>query len=172
MFAMGCTQIHLLLTGELEGSTFVTLRARSLLMGERLIILMQGISQLTQATEKLRRNTSPYGTDAHIKQISAVFDETTKRTFRSPTEACHIRFGSLMDNDIPNGIRSGKLKLSGYFLNCDARESPLTCFFCSDDVARLFEPAIKATVAAIKAIENKTHNAVDVSPFFDSAETT
>lgn len=62
-------------------------------------------------TEKLKG--SKYGSDEQIKQISDRFDETTKKTFRSPEDVCLIAFGTTMDKDVEYGIRSGKLKISG-----------------------------------------------------------
>lgn len=48
-----------------------------------------------------------------MEQISQKFDETTKKVFRTKNDTCLIVFGSTMDKDIPNGIRAGKLKLTG-----------------------------------------------------------
>lgn len=55
-----------------------------------------------------------YGTEDHIHQISDRFDETTKKTFRSASDVCLVPFGSTTDRDLTHGIRSGKLKLTGY----------------------------------------------------------
>ncbi|KAH8110514.1 hypothetical protein DFH11DRAFT_1514361 [Phellopilus nigrolimitatus] len=96
---------------ELQGSTFVTSRAK---------IFIQG---------KLCK--SRYGSDDHVKQIGERFDETTKKVFRDTSDACVVPFGSIADKDLENGIRSGKLKLSGY------------------EVATFFKPSIAASIAAI-----------------------
>ncbi|THH08786.1 hypothetical protein EW145_g2475 [Phellinidium pouzarii] len=96
---------------EPQGSTFVTSKARSFIK------------------EKLRN--SLYGSDEHIKHISARFDETTKKTFKDIKDVCVVQFGSISDKDLENGIRSGKLRLSG------------------DEVALFFKPSVAASVAAI-----------------------
>jgi len=95
----------------LEGSTLVTMRAQGYI------------------THKLRN--SIYGATEHVKQIAQCFDESTKKTFRSEGDVCLVPFGSLADKDLENGIRSGKLKLTG------------------TEVASFFAPAVKATVEAV-----------------------
>jgi len=97
---------------ELEGSVLVTQRAHVFL--------------------KNKLKTSVYGADGRLEQISQKFDETTKKVFRTKNDTCLIVFGSTMDKDIPNGIRAGKLKLTG------------------EEVAAFFEPSIQASVKAIK----------------------
>ena len=42
------------------------------------------------------------------------FDETLKRTFNRPNDACFVPFGAALDRDPEYGIRSGKLRMNGY----------------------------------------------------------
>ncbi|KAI5115973.1 hypothetical protein M0805_001504 [Coniferiporia weirii] len=111
---------------ELQGSTFVTARAKSFIR------------------DKLK--DSRYGSDEHVKQISERFDETTKKFFRDTKDVCLVSFGSLAEKDPENGIRSGKLRLSG------------------EDVASFFKPSISASVAAI--IDMIEESSVDITTVY------
>ncbi|THH08787.1 hypothetical protein EW145_g2476 [Phellinidium pouzarii] len=112
---------------ELQGSTFVTARAKEFIK------------------EKLK--SSKYGSDQLVKQIGERFDETTKMIFRDTNDVCLIPFGSILDKDLENGIRSGKLKLSG------------------DEVATFFKPSIAASLAAIVNFANESSNVYLVGGF-------
>lgn len=71
------------------------------------------VTELTPHTNTLDRlETSEYGSDEHVKQISERFDDSAKRTFRGTEESCFISFGSANDKDVTHGIRSGRLKLT------------------------------------------------------------
>ncbi|KAG2097232.1 uncharacterized protein F5147DRAFT_816648, partial [Suillus discolor] len=80
----------------LQGSVFVTLRARDLLQ------------------EKL--SGSRYGTPDIVQQMTEIFDRTTKRMFRNSEDPSYIKFGTIRDKDPQHDIRSGYLKLSGQVL--------------------------------------------------------
>ena len=86
---------------------------------------------------------SKYGSDDDINEMVKIFDNRSKRIFRSETETMYIPFGRMSDRDPAYGIVGGKLKLTGYVL-----------FVCIDvfmnlspqrtEVAELFEPSISA----------------------------
>ena len=63
------------------------------------------------SSDKLKE--SPYGADASIDQITARFDETTKKLFRDKKDTSFIQFGSILEKDAEHDIKSGKLKLAG-----------------------------------------------------------
>ncbi|KAG2126241.1 hypothetical protein DEU56DRAFT_557062 [Suillus clintonianus] len=96
----------------LQGSVFVTRRAHTLLQ------------------EKL--SGSNYSNPDIIKQMTRIFDASTKLRFRNPDEPSYIKFGTIRDKDLTYGIRSGQLKLAG------------------QDVADLFEPSIEAIIEAFE----------------------
>ncbi|KAG1843333.1 hypothetical protein DFJ58DRAFT_907387 [Suillus subalutaceus] len=77
----------------LQGSVFVTRRARGLLQ------------------EKL--SGSRYGTPDVIQHIIDIFDSTTKLRFCNPEDPAYIKFGTIRDRDPQHDIRNGQLKLSG-----------------------------------------------------------
>lgn len=95
----------------LQGSIFVTRRAESFLR-----IKLQG---------------SKFGDESDVKEMTKIFDSTTKLRFSNPSEPAYIKFGTIRDKDQDFGIRSGQLKLPGI------------------DVAKLFEPSIKAVLEAV-----------------------
>jgi hypothetical protein len=96
----------------LQGSVFVTRRAHGLLQ------------------EKL--SDSRFGTPDVIKQMTEIFDGTTKLRFRNPEDPSYIKFGTVRDKDPQRDIRNGQLKLSG------------------QDVAKLFEPSISSIIEAFE----------------------
>jgi hypothetical protein len=96
----------------LQGSVFVTRRAHGLLQ------------------EKL--SDSRFGTPEVIKQMTEIFDGTTKLRFRNPEDPSYIKFGTVRDKDPQRDIRNGQLKLSG------------------QDVAKLFEPSISSIIEAFE----------------------
>ncbi|OAX34644.1 hypothetical protein K503DRAFT_803418 [Rhizopogon vinicolor AM-OR11-026] len=77
----------------LQGSAFVTRRARDLL--------------------KNRLSGSNYSSPEMIAQMTNIFDTTTKLRFRKPDESSNVGFGTIRDNDLKYDIRSGQLKLTG-----------------------------------------------------------
>ncbi|EIW80673.1 hypothetical protein CONPUDRAFT_82796 [Coniophora puteana RWD-64-598 SS2] len=95
----------------LQGSIFVTRRAESFLR-----IKLQG---------------SKFGDESDVKEMTKIFDSTTKLRFSNPSEPAYIKFGTIRDKDQDFGIRSGQLKLPGI------------------DVAKLFEPSIEAVIEAV-----------------------
>ncbi|KAG1799634.1 hypothetical protein EV424DRAFT_1332401 [Suillus variegatus] len=80
----------------LQGSVFVTRRARDLLQ------------------EKL--SGSRYGAPEIVQHMTEIFDRTTKGMFRNPEDPAFIKFGTIRDKDPQHNIRSGQLKLSGQVL--------------------------------------------------------
>ncbi|KAF9068288.1 hypothetical protein BDP27DRAFT_1421991 [Rhodocollybia butyracea] len=74
------------------------------------------------------RGTRFYG---DVSAITDSFDRTSKLQFRNSKEACFIKFGGRSDTDLALDIRSGQMKIPG------------------SDVARFFEPSVKAALKAI-----------------------
>ncbi|KAF9068279.1 hypothetical protein BDP27DRAFT_1224514 [Rhodocollybia butyracea] len=73
---------------------------------------------------------TPFNDD--VSAIRDIFDRTTKLQFRNSNEPSFIRFGRRSDTDLALDIRSGQMKIQG------------------SDVARFFEPSVKAALDAIK----------------------
>ncbi|KAL4244993.1 hypothetical protein ABKN59_002858 [Abortiporus biennis] len=94
----------------IQGSTRVNLRAQDFLFA------------------KLR--DSAYGNEEDMAAMLENFDQSTKITFRDPTDRSYIKFGSMKDRDLKVGIRSGQLAVDGA------------------DMARFFEPSIRAILEA------------------------
>ncbi|KAG2063017.1 hypothetical protein BDR04DRAFT_1111856 [Suillus decipiens] len=78
----------------LQGSVFVTSRARALL-------------------QKKLSGSEHYSNPKIIAQMTDVFDNSTKLRFRKPDEPSYIKFGTIRDKDPKYDIRSGQLKLAG-----------------------------------------------------------
>jgi hypothetical protein len=78
----------------LQGSVFVTSRARTLLRKKLL-------------------GSEHYSDPKIIAQMADIFDKSTKLRFRKPDEPSYIRFGTIRDKDPKYDIRSGQLKLAG-----------------------------------------------------------
>ncbi|KIK40952.1 hypothetical protein CY34DRAFT_24556 [Suillus luteus UH-Slu-Lm8-n1] len=78
----------------LQGSCFVTSRARTLL-------------------QKKLLGSKHYSNPTIIAQMVDIFDNSTRLRFRTPDESSYIRFGTLRDRDLKYDIRSGLLKLAG-----------------------------------------------------------
>ncbi|KAG1734623.1 hypothetical protein EDB19DRAFT_1638867 [Suillus lakei] len=79
----------------LQGSVFVTSRARTLL-------------------QKKLSGSVQYSNPKIIAQLADIFDKSTKLRFRKPDEPSYIRFGTIRDKDPKYDIRSGQLKLAGF----------------------------------------------------------
>ncbi|KAG2353445.1 hypothetical protein BDR07DRAFT_1367118 [Suillus spraguei] len=77
----------------LQGSVFVTSRARTLL-------------------QKKLSGSEHYSDPKIIAQMADIFDNSTKLGFRKPDEPSYIKFG-IRDKDPKYDIRSGQLKLAG-----------------------------------------------------------
>ncbi|KAG2104014.1 uncharacterized protein F5147DRAFT_615286 [Suillus discolor] len=77
----------------LQGSVFVTSRARTLLQ------------------EKLL-GSEHYSNPDIIAQMTETFDNSTKLGFRKPDEPSYTKFGTIRDKDLKYNIRSGQLKLA------------------------------------------------------------
>ncbi|KAG1792838.1 uncharacterized protein HD556DRAFT_1378586 [Suillus plorans] len=78
----------------LQGSVFVTSRARTLL-------------------QKKLSGSEHYSNPEIIAQMTEIFDNSTKLRFRKPDEPSYIKFGTIRDKDLKYNIRSGQLKLAG-----------------------------------------------------------
>ncbi|KAG1903416.1 uncharacterized protein F5891DRAFT_1019283 [Suillus fuscotomentosus] len=78
----------------LQGSVFVTSRARTLL-------------------QKKLSGSEHYSNPKIVAQMAEIFDNSTKLRFRKPDEPSYIRFGTIRDKDPKYDIRSGQLKLAG-----------------------------------------------------------
>lgn len=78
----------------LQGSVFVTSRARTLLQ------------------QKLS-GSKHYSDPKTIAQMAEIFDKSAKLRFRKPDEPSYIKFGTIRDKDLKYDIRSGQLKLAG-----------------------------------------------------------
>ena len=61
--------------------------------------------------EKLE--SSVYGQTRHLERITQVFDDTTKKVFRTKNDTCLVVFGMPDDKDVDKGIRAGRLRLKG-----------------------------------------------------------
>ncbi|KAG2043940.1 hypothetical protein BDR03DRAFT_940307 [Suillus americanus] len=78
----------------LQGSVFVTSRARTLL-------------------QRKLSGSEHYSNPKIIEQMADIFDKSTKLRFHKPDEPSYIRFGTIRDKDPKYDIRSGQLKLAG-----------------------------------------------------------
>ncbi|KAG1846557.1 hypothetical protein DFJ58DRAFT_747163 [Suillus subalutaceus] len=78
----------------LQGSVFVTSRARTLL-------------------QKKLSGSKHYSDPKIVAQMADIFDKSTKLRFRKPDEPSYIKFGTIRDKDLKYDIRSGQLKLAG-----------------------------------------------------------
>lgn len=65
------------------------------------------------ATPKEKLAGSKFGTQEMLRQITDVFDKTTKLRVRSAEDPQYIKFGTVRDKDPQYDIRSGQLKLTG-----------------------------------------------------------
>ncbi|KIP01143.1 hypothetical protein PHLGIDRAFT_17412 [Phlebiopsis gigantea 11061_1 CR5-6] len=97
---------------------------------------MEGSTRVnTRATKMFRSkfaNAGNFGTDIYIKVMTDAFDKGTKPTFKDPSEKSFIRFGGLSDHSEQFGIRNGRFSVKG------------------TEIAKLFEPAISATLTAVR----------------------
>ncbi|TFK64289.1 hypothetical protein BDN72DRAFT_881586 [Pluteus cervinus] len=98
-----------------QGSIYVTQRAKGYL------------------TDKLKGSRFANDLPYMVKH----FDKSTKRTFRSESEAAFIKFGSMRDHDPKLGIRSGQLRLPG------------------EEIANFFEPSIACIAGAVRELSIK-----------------
>jgi len=96
----------------LQGSVLVTRRAAGLL--------------------KRKLEGSKYCNPDILKQMTEIFDKTTKLRLRNAEDPQYIKFGTVRDKDPKYDIRSGQLRLSGMM------------------VAELFEPSIRDIIDAFK----------------------
>ncbi|KAG2043917.1 hypothetical protein BDR03DRAFT_1047251 [Suillus americanus] len=79
----------------LQGSVFVTSRARTLL-------------------QKKLSGSKRYSDPKIVAQMADIFDKSAKLWFRKPDEPSYIKFGTIRDKDLKYDIRSGQLKLAGF----------------------------------------------------------
>jgi hypothetical protein len=100
-----------LCVGRLQGSVFISRRARVYLEGSS-VITLPSVVVLRIPSEKLRG--SRYGGPEDIANLTQCFDKSTKLTFRNANEPSYIRFGTARDRDFAVGIRSGQMKIAGY----------------------------------------------------------
>ena len=97
--------------GDLQGSAFVTLRAKALLPCTRFDTPQAKRNpELISFPAAILRG-SKYGSSAQINIIADCFDKTAKRTFKGDGRPCIITFGTPFDTDVEHGIRSGRLKI-------------------------------------------------------------
>ncbi|KAH7883407.1 hypothetical protein F5I97DRAFT_1981501 [Phlebopus sp. FC_14] len=96
----------------LQGSVLVTRRAHGLL--------------------KRKLGGSKYGNPDILRQMTDIFDKTTKLRLRNADDPQYIKFGTVRDKDPQYDIRSGQLRLTGKI------------------VADLFEPSIKEIIDAFR----------------------
>ncbi|KAF8441288.1 hypothetical protein L210DRAFT_3611856 [Boletus edulis BED1] len=96
----------------LQGSVLVTRRASALL--------------------KRKLDGSKYCNPEILRQMTDIFDKTTKLRLRNAEDPQYIKFGTVRDKDPQYDIRSGQLRLSGKI------------------VADLFEPAIREIMDAFR----------------------
>jgi hypothetical protein len=78
----------------LQGSVFVTSRARTLL-------------------QKKLSGSKHYSDPKIVAEMADIFDKSAKLRFRKPDEPSYIKFGTTRDKDLKYDIRSGQLKLAG-----------------------------------------------------------
>ncbi|KAF8840354.1 hypothetical protein BDN67DRAFT_1011543 [Paxillus ammoniavirescens] len=97
----------------LQGSVMVTRRAAALL-------------------KRKLEGSRKYGTPDILKQMTEIFDKTTKLRLRNAEDPQYIKFGTVRDKDPQYEIRSGQLRLPG------------------KDVADLFERSISEIIDAFR----------------------
>ncbi|KZT05488.1 uncharacterized protein LAESUDRAFT_727132 [Laetiporus sulphureus 93-53] len=108
----------------MQGSTFVNNRAEQFLR------------------DKLR--SSHFGNDEDIQTMLECFENSAKPTFRDPTKASYIRFGSVRDTDEQCDIKRGTLSLSG------------------SDMATLFHPSVSAIEDAMRKQSSRTGGRINI----------
>lgn len=98
------------LAGHFKGSIFVTRQAHLYLKSEsyRPPLVPLGIEVPAEFLEGSRFSSD-------VDNMKNIFDKTTKLRFRNSNEPQYIKFGSFRDKDVDLNIRSGQLKLPGYF---------------------------------------------------------
>lgn len=104
-----CSRLICCLSGRLQGSIFVTRRARAYLKG--IFLFLEGVYPGWLISNSDRLSGTRFVDD--IQHISEVFDVTTKLGFRDRASPYHIRFGGTRDTERAVDIRSGQMKLSG-----------------------------------------------------------
>ena len=103
-----------LLLGRLQGSCFVTCRARALLQSWWLV---QPTPLPVSDLNFLKIGKLEGWEDSTVEDIAEFtreFDQTTKLVIRSDQEPAYIRVASCRYNNAKYGVSFGKLKLSGY----------------------------------------------------------
>jgi hypothetical protein len=96
------------ITGRLEGSVFVSRRARTYLQGKYLLSLQCWHVEFFLA-DKLRYSKFK----DEVEHMISIFDKSVKLSFRNPTIPAFIRFGTSKDRDLTVDIRSGQMKIAG-----------------------------------------------------------
>ena len=95
--------------GHLQGSVFVTNRARAFLAG---MIGSRAIFWCSQLVLPDYLRGSTFSEDIHA--MTEVFDKSSKLTFDKISNPLFIRFGRPRDRDPKLNIRAGQLKLPGW----------------------------------------------------------
>ncbi|KIJ66155.1 hypothetical protein HYDPIDRAFT_152023 [Hydnomerulius pinastri MD-312] len=107
----------------LQGSVLVTRRAAALL-------------------KKNLAGSKKFGAPDILRQMTEIFDKTTKLRLRNAEDPQYIKFGTVRDKDPQYEIRSGQLRLSGR------------------SVADLFEPSIKEIIDAFQKQQEASLNTI------------
>ncbi|THU90492.1 hypothetical protein K435DRAFT_781211 [Dendrothele bispora CBS 962.96] len=131
--------------GTIDISAYYSVGQESFEEVARTRCLLQGsvyVSRRAEAHLKQKLANSKYSSNDDVKQITQVFDKTTKLVFRDRDSPAFIRFGTAKDRDPSVDIRNGQLKLAG------------------NVVEEFFEPSLKQSVQAIKDIQEESSRAL------------
>ncbi|KAI6124648.1 hypothetical protein EV401DRAFT_1161170 [Pisolithus croceorrhizus] len=90
------------------------------------------VTRRAHALIKKKLAGSKYGNPEILRQITDIFDKTTKLRVRNAEDPQYIKFGTVRDKDPQYDIRSGQLKLTGR------------------SVTELFEPSVKEIIDAFE----------------------
>ncbi|KAF8333699.1 hypothetical protein F5887DRAFT_1063656 [Amanita rubescens] len=120
----------------LEGSVFVSRRARSYLQGEH----------HSSMFSRCRISSKKSKFKDEVEHMTNVFDKSAKLSFRNPASPAFIRFGTSKDKDLTVGIRSGQMKIAG------------------EEIEELFKPSLQAILTAIE--EQRSQTTVPIKAVF------
>ena len=104
------TRLMLASPGRLQGSVLVTRRAAGFLKSR---YQDKFASMLTLIALSGKLEGSKYGGPEFLKQMTEIFDKTTKLRLRNAEDPQYIKFGTVRDKDPQYDIRSGQLRLAG-----------------------------------------------------------
>ncbi|KAH9924775.1 uncharacterized protein B0H18DRAFT_1119791 [Fomitopsis serialis] len=122
--------------GTIDLSTYRVLNSQPIAVVESVVpkCLIQGSTMIDRRAEELLRSKlrlSRFSTSGDIEVMLTNFENTTKPTFRNPSDTSYVRFGGQRDTDEEVNIRRGVLSLSGF------------------EMTSLFTPSIDAIKSAI-----------------------